>query len=184
MRTELRRRVSRNTAIIAALFALFLLLGSGDLTEAELFGLKVQRFNFILLVIPIAVAYVFLSTIAAEKAAAAYIRVIQLTTRRYFSSWRESELDTLLTFSSAQISTSINRAFFKAGFGRKVLWTARIVEFGFMTLFPAAFLAFAYVSLVLASPAIPLIGTAVSAMLALIFIALGWLNYAKVEILD
>ncbi|MDQ4032741.1 MAG: hypothetical protein M3332_10925 [Actinomycetota bacterium] len=158
---------------------LFFLLSSGDLSGAELFGLKVQRFTFILLAIPVATTFVFANSIMLANGFRVYKEVYFKLTEAYFRNWHNSNLDELLLFSPGQVASPVHSDFFKPGVGRKIVDATGYADMTLLFVAPLTFVGYSYTYL-FTTEAIPLAATVPSAALALVFLILGWLNAAVV----
>jgi hypothetical protein len=86
------RRVSRNSLLIVSGAIVFILLSHGNLTEAELFGVKIQKFGFFRLAIPIVMAYASAHIVILMNSRAQLMRLYREFIEQSFPKWSEAQL--------------------------------------------------------------------------------------------
>jgi hypothetical protein len=173
---RLHRSGRRGLVVIAGLAGLFVLMSAGGLTEAELFGVKVSRFSLFLIVIPVAVAFIFARSIIMIKSSTIYKHIYFDITGRYYPSWARSRLDGLLLTSEHMLSGAVDENFFDKGLGRQVLLASSMVEMVAWTFAPLAFDVYAYLVLFRSSE-IQQVGVTISAAISGLLIILGMVNF-------
>ncbi|KAB1914073.1 hypothetical protein [Micromonospora sp. AMSO31t] len=85
-------RASRSSLMVILGAALFLLLSSGDLTEAEVFGVKAQNFSLFRLAIPAIMAYSAAHVVMLMNARAQLMRLYIQLMKQSFPKWSEAGL--------------------------------------------------------------------------------------------
>jgi len=178
---RLHRAGIRGVVIVAGLAGLFVLMSAGGLTEAELFGVKVSRFSLFLLVIPVAIAFVFARSVILVKSSAIYRHVYLALAARYYPSWSRSGLDGLLLSSEFMLSAAVHENYFPQGVGRRVLLLSSVVELTVWALAPAVFDVYAYFVL-FRSHEIQQGGVVISVIIASVLVIVGWVNFLTMPI--
>jgi len=173
---RLRKAAGKSIATAAALAGLFVLMSAGGLTEAELFGVKVSRFALFLVIIPAAIAFMFLRYCALTKSSVIYQIVFYEITERHYPSWYESSLGSLLLTGNTNFGNALHETYFEKGIGWRTVWLTSTLELLFALLGPAAFDVYAYIFL-FGAPEIDTVGVTVSAIVSGLLIVLGWLHF-------
>jgi hypothetical protein len=169
-------RAYKAISLAAALAALFLLLLTQNVAEAELFGVKLERFGFFLLVIPVAIAFQFSRAMAFAVDASFYRGAYEEITKRQYENWNASAFDRILVEEPGPLSLAIPPQFVE---GKLANGTDAAGDRIYMLLVPAApagFNIYAYIQL-FASPLVSTAWAIVSALISTVLIVLGWSFY-------
>jgi hypothetical protein len=171
----LHRGFTRSVVLMVALAGLFVLMSSGGLTEAELFGVKVSRFSLLLVVVPVAIAFTFSRAVTLLKTSIVYRTVFFGVTERYYPNWARSGLDSLLLTSYVNLGNTMHEQFFDPGVSRWSVSTMSIIEMVAVLFGPPAFDVYAYIVLFGSSEVAPA-GVFVSAIVSGLLVVMGCVN--------
>jgi hypothetical protein len=175
-----RKRAFLGIGEMVGLGALFLLMATQDLSEAELFGIKIQNFNFFLLAIPVGISFLFARTTVLLNSYGIYQEVFHAITSTSLRTWRLSGLDTLILLGPGQLTGSQPSSFLKPGAGRRIDNATEVAELLFAVFAPGTFVVYAYIQL-FSNPQIPFYGSLISIIISAIFLVLGGLQIAVVR---
>jgi len=82
---DLSRRFAKDAAAMGLLAVLFILLAAQDLSEAEIFGVKLAKFDLVMLLIPIAQALLFVRLGAINSAGHIVDTALKELARKYYA---------------------------------------------------------------------------------------------------
>lgn len=173
---EQRRVLVRSVGLLVLAAGLFVVLSGGGLTEAEIFGLKIERFTLFLLAIPVAVSFLFLRACAMLNAFRVYKTLYFNCTALFYPALRTSLLDALLLSTPDQVNGPVASIYYRRGLARKAVSATALAEALFLLLAPAGFTVYAFYWL-FSSSEISRLGTAVSLFFSLLLLAAGWVQY-------
>jgi hypothetical protein len=166
-------RVGRYAVTLIAAAALFVLLSSKGLTEAEIFNIKVQNFVLFRVAIPVAMAYLATSVVLLMNQRSKLRDLYYEIVRQHFPSWDKSEIGSipigdmnlLFTHSPMLHSDTDER------------WARRFfnIDVAIVLLLPILFSAFAYANL-FTDPKVPMWYSATSLIFAILLIAVATFN--------
>ena len=164
-------RLARDCIALVLFAVLFALLATQDLTEVELFGLKLSKFTLILLTIPVVESLLNLRIITNFTVVTICESAIYEFGTQHYSTLHPSKLDELLS-PSLNVSPTMDNEFYRLGIGRRILKMMAIAEVLVVLLIPIVFTVWAYIQL-FASPNIGVIPTLISLALTLALVLLG-----------
>ncbi|TYB37148.1 hypothetical protein FXF50_16060 [Micromonospora sp. AP08] len=165
-----------------ALAALFVLLSSARLSEAEIVGVKVQDFSFFLIVIPVAISFLFLRALLVIRAYGEYMQIYHEITRKYVPRWYESDLDEVLMPWQGSLVASPSLSHLDGGEhplaykSRRVL---QLLELALGLAVPVLFQVYAY-TVLFRRPEIPVVVSAVSLAISAVIVTAGVLYIVSV----
>lgn len=166
---------SRQIVAMVAAAGVFELISHQQLTEIEIFGVKLQQFSYLLLAIPPIIGFLFLRATAFMNTSILYSSVYYAITAKRYPSWDRSDFDMLLVSLVGMAGDIGNDRFIKGWFGRLVYNVAGLFEGVAIGGIAVSFVIHAFDTLY-AKPAFSSVEVSVSLLVTILFIVVGGMS--------